>query len=106
MTSAGMLGLLLLAGIGWYWFDAMRALEAARAAGRRRCAELGLSLLDDTVVLTRLRLRRDGDGRLAVWREYQFEFTGDGNSRHGGEIVLFGGRIVSLEMEPWREARL
>lgn len=104
MTNAGMLGLLFLAGIGWYWYDAMRALESARGAARRRCGELGLSLLDDTVVLTRLRARRNHDGRMALWREYRFEFTGDGNSRHGGEVVLFGGRVFSLDMEPWREA--
>jgi hypothetical protein len=99
-----MFGLLLLAGIGWYWSDAMRALESARNAARRRCQELGLSLLDDTVVLARLRLRRDEDARLALWREYRFEFTGDGSSRHGGEIVLIGGRVLDLQMEPWREA--
>lgn len=104
MTNTAMLGLLLLAGVGWYWYDAMRALESAREAARRRCRELGLSLLDDTVVLSLLRLRRGEDGRLALWREYRFEFTGDGDSRHGGDIVLFGGRLLSLQMEPWREA--
>lgn len=103
MTTTAFIGLLVLAGAGWCWFDSMRALEIARAAGRRRCAELGLSLLDDTVVLTRLRLRRTEAGHMTVYREYQFEFTGDGVSRHGGEIVMLGGRIISLVMEPYRE---
>ena len=59
-------------------------------------------LLDDTVVQTRLRLQRDGEGGWSFYREYQFEFTGDGNTRHGGEIALLGREIRYLVMEPYR----
>ncbi len=102
MTTTGIIGLLLIAGIAWCWYDAMRALEQARTAARRRCDMLGLSLLDDTVVLQRLRLRRRDDGQLTFWRQYRFEFTGDGHSRHGGFVVVQGGRVQTLELEPWR----
>ena len=94
--------LALFIGGGWYWYDAMRAKELAREAGRRRCDEVGVTFLDDTVSLTRLRIRRDGDGRLAIWREFQFEFSSDGSARYGGEIVLFSGRVRHIEMEPYR----
>lgn len=102
MTTTGMIGLLLLAGLAWGWFDAMRALEKAREAARLRCEALGLSLLDDTVVLKRLRLRRNGNGQLTTWREYRFEFSGDGHSRHHGRIIVLGGRVQSLDLDPWR----
>lgn len=102
MTTGGIIGLLLLAGLAWCWYDAMRALERARTAARQRCDTLGLSLLDDTVVLKRLRLRRRDDGQLTFWREYRFEFSGDGHSRHGGRVVVLGDRVQSLELEPWR----
>lgn len=92
------------AGGGWYWYEAMRAKELARDAGRRRCGEAGVAFLDDTVSLTRLRLRRDADGQLTLYREFQFEFTSDGSARHGGEITLFGHRIARIEMEPYRVA--
>lgn len=98
-----LLGLLLLTIIAWVWYDSMRALEHARQAGRERCDALGLVLLDDTVVLTRLRPMRLDDGRWSLYREYQFEFTGDGSSRHAGEITLIGDQVESLIMEPYRE---
>jgi hypothetical protein len=103
MTTAASLGLLLLAAGGWLWFDSMRALERAREAGRGRCEELGVVLLDETVVLTRLRPIRDAEGRWTLYREYQFDFTGDGYSRHGGEITMIGDRVENLIMEPYRE---
>jgi hypothetical protein len=102
MSGTGFLGLLLLAGAAWYWFDAMRALESAREAGRARCEALGVRLLDDTVVLAGISLRRDEDGRVKIARRYRFEFSGDGFSRHAGEIRLLGRRILTLEMDPWR----
>lgn len=94
--------LILFVGGGWYWYEAMRAKELARAAGRGRCGELGVTFLDDTVALTRLRPRRDEDGRVALQREFRFEFTSDGSARYGGEIILLGRDIRRIEMEPYR----
>jgi hypothetical protein len=39
---------------------------------------------------------------MKIYREYQFEFTSDGNVRYGGEIALLGKNIVYLVMEPYR----
>lgn len=100
-TELFLLCLLLL--VGWYWVGSMRAWEFARRTIRRRCGDAGVLLLDDTVVLTRRRLRRDEDGRLRIYREYRFEFTSDARLRYRGEIALLGGRILRLEMEPFRE---
>ncbi|MGE0372721.1 MAG: DUF3301 domain-containing protein [Gammaproteobacteria bacterium] len=103
LTLAEFLILVLFLGGGWYWYGAMRVKELAREAGRRRCGEVGVTFLDDTVSLTRLRVRRDQDGQMALYREFQFEFTSDGSARYGGEITLLGGRIQRIEMEPFRE---
>lgn len=103
MEITGLVGLILLIGGGWYWFMAMRAKEIACHAGRSRCQDLGVVFLDDTVVLVRLRLRRDNEGRVALLRQYKFEFASDGGKRYGGEIALLGRHVVHLEMEPYRE---
>lgn len=103
MTVQGLFGLLLLAGISWYWFNAVHAKEIARQACRQRCNDVGVIFLDDTAALTRMRLRRDGEGRIRIYREYQFEFTSDGSRRYGGEIALLGGYILYLVLEPYRE---
>lgn len=100
----GLLGLIAAAG---YWLAAMRSKELARDAGLRTCRQAEVQFLDDTVQLVKARLRRDPLGRVAVYREYRFEFTRDGDRRHRGEIVMLGARVqrVSLE-EPvpdWRQ---
>lgn len=95
--------LLLIAAGAWYWIDSMRAWEYARRTIRARCEEVGVQLLDDTVVLAKRRLRRDEDGQLTICREYRFEFTSDARVRYRGGIALAGGRIMHLEMEPYRD---
>lgn len=104
MSIQGLFGLFFLASVSWYWFNAMHAKELARQACRNRCNEVGVIFLDDTAALTRLRLRRDGEGRVRIYREYQFEFSSDGSQRYGGEIALLGGHIMYLILEPYREA--
>lgn len=103
MISSEFLGLLAIIAGGWYWYAAMRAKELVREAGRLRCRENGLVFLDESVVLTRVQLRRADGGGMALQRRYRFEFTPDGHTRYGGEITACGGRVVGLEMEPYRE---
>lgn len=106
IESTGLLGILLLLGGGWYWFDAIRAKEVATAAGRKRCNDVGVTFLDDTVALARVRLCRTAEGRVSICRQYRFEFASDGGVRYGGEIALQGARVTRLEMEPYRETAL
>ena len=93
--------LLLLAALGWFWFDSMRALEIARTHGRQACHEANLQFLDDTVASIGLALVRDGTGRRTLRRTYRFEFSETGNSRHEGRVILLGARIESLTLDPY-----
>lgn len=95
---------LALAGIaaaGWFWYDSMRARERAVSAGRAACDREGLQFLDETVLCTRTRPTRDPEGRVTLRRVYVFEFSDDGQRRRGGSIVIVGGRLESLELEPF-----
>ncbi len=90
--------LFLIIGISlaWYWFAGAQAREQAVLAARRACERHGLQLLDETVLLERLRPRRGRDGRMRLRREYSFEFGNDGTVRNHGSLVLFGGRVVEM----------
>ena len=92
--------LLGLAALLWYWLDAMRCKELARAAGRHASQQAQAQFLDDTVELTKLRLRRDAQGRLAWYREYRFEFTRDSTCRNRGALAMLGQRVVRLDLDP------
>lgn len=83
------------------WADSLRAREHAVAAGRAACVRYGLQFLDDTVAFARLRLARDGEGRVHLKRTYVFEFSDTGNNRRHGSLVLLGARVVDLQLEPY-----
>jgi len=103
LEAAALLG--VVAGAG-YWLDGMRSKEQARAAGKRACDDTGAQFLDDTVVLTRVRLKRLPTGTLAFRREYRFEFSVSGAVRQHGRVVVHGGRALDLEMDRGDTPRL
>lgn len=92
---------LLAAGV-LLWLDSLRARERAVKAGRAACERYALQFLDDTVSFARIRLRRDGEGQLKVARTYTFEFSDTGNNRRHGAIVMLGGELEDLQLEPYR----
>jgi hypothetical protein len=91
-----------LAGLAWFWFDSMRALEAARGAGKQACCNAGVQFLDDTVARTALALVRDGAGRRVLRRTYRFEFSATGNDRLEGQLELLGNKVTQITMEPYQ----
>ena len=104
MSTTEILILLALAGTVAWWLDAIRTKEVARQAGRRACETAGVEFLDDTVVLTRLRLRRDNRGQLRIYREYRFEFASDGTRRYDGSMSLLGKKVNGVHLDPYRVA--
>jgi len=93
---------LLLGLLAWYIWDSLNAKAVAIDRGQRICSTYDVQFLDETVAATRTRLRRDGHGRMAVYRRFDFEFSGDGASRHHGYIELLGRRVTKVELEPYR----
>ena len=102
MDVTSLLFLLLLATLGWFWFDSLRALEVARNEAKRICKEANVFFLDDTVASVGLALVRDRSGRRVLRRTYRFEFSETGNSRLEGRLILFGNRVESVTMEPYQ----
>jgi hypothetical protein len=94
--------LLLLVGAGLLWADSLRARERAVRAGRDACTRYGLQFLDETVSFARMRLARDSEGHVKIARTYTFEFSDTGNNRRDGAIVMLGGELQDLQLEPYQ----
>jgi uncharacterized protein DUF3301 len=92
----------LMAAAVFLWLDSLRARERAVKAGRAACERYALQFLDETVSFARMRLRRDAEGQLRIARTYTFEFSDTGNNRRQGAIVMLGGELQDLQMEPYR----
>lgn len=100
MSFPFLISFLIVIGIAlWFWRDSLGAREQARAASTRACQQSNVQLLDDTVALERLWLRRDHNGRLKWERLYVFEFTDTGHRRQTGSVLLIGWRVEVLCME-------
>ncbi|MSQ89222.1 MAG: DUF3301 domain-containing protein [Betaproteobacteria bacterium] len=99
MWEAGAI-VLIVAG-AYFWVDSLRVRERALAAGRGACGRYGLQLLDETVQFAKLRLARDDEGQLRLRRTYSFEFSDTGNNRRHGTIVMLGGELQDLQLEPY-----
>lgn len=94
-----LLPFVVLGAICLWWWDSMRAREAAVAACRRACRAFDSQFLDDSVVLRGLRPQRDPEHGWCIARLYRFEFSSDGRGRHAGHARLLGRRVVDVHLD-------
>ena len=94
--------LLVIVGGALLWADSLKARERAVRAGRSACERYQLQFLDDTVSFARMRFARDEEGQLKISRTYTFEFSDTGNNRRHGAIVMLGGDVADMHLEPYR----
>jgi hypothetical protein len=79
----------------YLWQSALRARERARQFAHTLCAQAHVQLLDQTVSLQRLRIRRGNDGRLHWLRRYRFELSTNGSDRHQGSLDVMQDRLAA-----------
>ena len=91
--------LLMLALLVWAWQDSLRARESAIKHCRKVCNDMQFQLLDETVALTAIKLRRTCRGTIKPLRNYRFEFSIDGHGRSRGHIMLHGDKTESIHLE-------
>ncbi|GLQ93226.1 DUF3301 domain-containing protein [Dyella acidisoli] len=87
--------LLVLLAIAGTWLVLSRARDRAIQEARWRCKQHGLQLLDETVGLSGVRLRRLNDRRV-LERRYSFEVSIDGDDREAGHLWMIGNALTAL----------
>jgi hypothetical protein len=103
MFSLTKLLLLILAGvIAVYWWQSGLFKGRARELAAANCRQLGLQLLDQSMVITAIRPVRDSSGRIEFRRTYQFEFSSTGDRRYQGQLVMQAMRLESIELEAYK----
>ena len=93
--------ILLIASL-FYWFDSIRAKENATQHAKNACKKVLIEFLDDTVLIKKVRLRRNTEGQMSIYREYEFEFSSTGEFRYKGQVRLLGKYLLDVEMEPYQ----
>ena len=96
MATSGLLLLILLGLIVWFWQNTLRARELALQAARDACQSQQLQLLDGTVTLHRLVLRRSHRGYLSLQRTFQFSYSTAGDDRQTGFVITLGNLVEQV----------
>ena len=94
---SNLLLLLALAAVVGLWLKLSVARERAVREARRLCEQHGLQLLDETVGLRGIRLRRINGLRM-IERGYGFEVSVSGNDREPGRLWMIGDELTSLSL--------
>lgn len=76
--------------------------EMALSSVKRHLHEHHLQLLDDNVALRGFWFKRNAKQKLSAWYSYTFEFSSTGYERYQGKIVILGGRVTNIELDPYR----
>lgn len=90
---------LFIVGIGVIaaiWQSSMKSRELSLHLARKACQEMNACLLDDTVSLSHLGLKRNFSGRIKLRRIYEFTYTDSHLSIHKGTIVLMGEQVEAF----------
>jgi hypothetical protein len=96
--SAEWLFLVVLAILAWFWWDSLQKRELAVRAARAVCQRASVQFLDDSVVLSRMKLKRDNNQRTKLYREFSFEYSSIGDDRQAGRVYLLGEIILSADL--------
>ncbi|MGS2717898.1 DUF3301 domain-containing protein [Eionea flava] len=75
---------------------------SANKAAKHRCQKEDVQLLDQTVVLRKIRIIKSKRSFIALQRTYQFEFSSVGDYRYKGTIRMQGRYIESIELAPFK----
>lgn len=96
-----MTGLLVLVVGGFAaiaWWRLLQGKELARHAAAAVCRHHGLVLMDDTVMLHSVQLRKEDPVR-AWGLKYHFDFAENGLLRRGGTVLLAPGHAPTVVIE-------
>ncbi len=98
MTVAGLI-ILIVVGLGVVaWWRLLKGKELARHAAAIVCKHHGLVLMDDTVMLDAIQLRREDPVNAWGFR-YRFDFATRGVLRRGGTVIIAPGHRPTVVIE-------
>jgi len=97
-----LLWLCFLSFAGWHWWQGQKVKEIALKSAIKYCKEVDIQLLDQSIYLRGFWFKRDSDGKLRIWRSYQFDFTATGDDRAKGRVVMLGYKLTNIELDAHR----
>ncbi len=95
-----------LAIIAYFIWQHSNISYTARNAAKHYCNKEGVQLLDQTVILKGMSIKRSSRSLFSLRRKYGFEFSSVGDHRYKGCVYLYGNRVQDVELEPFKIERV
>ncbi len=89
----------LLAALACLLWQHINISRLARAIALKQCQKQHLLLLDQSVILLKVRLRMSKKSLLSIERKYGFEFSTTGDQRYLGELQFSGKKLERIELQ-------
>ena len=102
LTLTDLAWFVVLGTAAYIWWHGRGLKDKALTVVKRYCDEQQLQLLDEGVVLDKVRIARGESGLFCLRRRYRFEFSSTGDERYYGTLDLLGKRIQSIKLDPHR----
>ena len=91
--------LVAIAAISYAWFESLRIREKVIRHCHHLCKETNLQLLDQTVSVASISLKRAANGNFYLRRLYHFEVSENGVDRYSGYVTSLGSNIIESRLE-------
>jgi len=91
--------LVLLVFLIYIWYETFRLREYVLIKCKQVCRESNLQLLDQTIALAALSIKKTPSGRFHLYRCYGFEFSVNGTERLRGFVDMMGSYISAIRLE-------
>lgn len=98
LSLGDVLILFVIVGMAAFWWQQDVFRRRALVLAKNACARADVQLLDDSVGLRRLRLRRS-NGHFIIERHFGFEFSPSGAARYSGQIVFHGSDVHTVDLD-------
>ncbi len=94
--------LMILAVAMMYWWSAYGIKQLALIATKAYCVTMDVQLLDESLALKRIKIRREHSGKLLLLRYFNFEFASTGDDRYQGEVIMHGKTCIGIHLDAHR----
>ena len=91
--------LIAIIAVGIFWYSSMQGRERGLSIARQTCRETGHKLIDDTILLSHISIKRDREGQLRLRRIYTFRYLDSENFIFHGTLILLGKQQESLLLD-------
>jgi len=82
-----------------YWWHAYGIKQLALQQTKAYCQKMDIQMLDESIALGRIAVKRDTEGRVNFVREFRFEFASTGDERYQGLTTMHGRRCLHIALD-------